>query len=164
MQRVELGFDTAERIRRSAEGAYPEECCGFLIGTVGRDSQPTIIDRTVAAPNRAEGNRGRRYAIEPEVLADLEERLEPEGRTVLGFYHSHPDLGAGPSSHDVELAWPGYLYAIVAVDNGRAGEIAAYSMNGAEREFRRLLVVTASRPREADPTPPQGEGLTEGRP
>ena len=51
------------------------------------------------------------------------------GLDVLGFYHSHPDHPAEPSEYDREHALPGYVYVIVAVDNGGAGEVKSWSLS-----------------------------------
>ena len=39
--------------------------------------------------------------------------------SIVGFYHSHPTTSAEPSSRDLELAVPGYMYVIIDVPRGR---------------------------------------------
>ena len=51
---------------------------------------------------------------------------------VVGYYHSHPDGLATPSSTDRQSAWPGVSYIIVAVKSGRAMEVRSWSFDGGE--------------------------------
>lgn len=89
------------QIRQEAQRAGREECCGALIR--GADA---VIERIVPLPNEAAEPRTG-YAIPPRSLFELERTMP-----VAGFYHSHPDGTSIPSRHDIELAWPGYIYVI----------------------------------------------------
>src|SRR5207247_2424708 len=73
-----------------------------------------------AAPAR---NRDR---IDPESFRRAQERLDRDGLEVIGVYHSHPDHPPAPSAFDREHAWPWLSYAIVAVAQGRAGELKSW--------------------------------------
>jgi proteasome lid subunit RPN8/RPN11 len=137
-------------MREHAEREYPNECCGFLIGSVDPLTQHRTVHRTLAALNRAGSDRGKRFAIVPQDLADLEEALEPEGLTVLGFYHSHPDHPAVPSGFDTEHAWPWYSYVIVRVNSGRAGDLGCFELDAERREFRSVRTVAS----DSIPRPP----------
>jgi proteasome lid subunit RPN8/RPN11 len=100
-------------MREAAIGGYPEEVCGILVGR--EENGAGVITRVVPTANASEADRRRRYEIPP---ADLvrEQRLAREaGLRILGFYHSHPDHQPAPSPHDLELAWPAYVYVIVTV-------------------------------------------------
>jgi proteasome lid subunit RPN8/RPN11 len=46
----------------------------------------------------------------------------------VGFYHSHPDHPAEPSSFDLEHAWPYYSYLIVSVRDGRVADARSWRM------------------------------------
>lgn len=129
-------------IARHGEEAYPDECCGFLVGTTS-DEERQIV-RIERAPNEFEGERRRRFAIRPEELQKLEERLEGTSLLVLGFYHSHPDHPARPSSFDQDHAWPWYLYLVQNVEHGHAGPIGAFELAPEEREFREIPLRAAS--------------------
>lgn len=158
---VGIGQGILDDLCRHAEREYPDECCGFLIGTPSPPDAVPQIERIVPVPNRAAADRATRYAIEPGDLADLEEQLEPKGQTVLGFYHSHPDRETAPSAHDTELAWPGYLYVIVAVAARKAGEVAAFALRPGRDGFQRLRLLVAVPPSAAPNA--RGEALTAGR-
>jgi proteasome lid subunit RPN8/RPN11 len=110
----------ANVMREAAIGDYPEECCGIL---VGRESggAGTVV-RVVPTRNARVSDRPRRYEIPPADLVREQRASREQGMRILGFYHSHPDHPAVPSSHDLELAWREYVYVIVPVDGGLAGE------------------------------------------
>lgn len=134
MNRTIIPAELLAGIARHGEEAYPEECCGFLLGT------STDEDRTVArierAANKFEGERRRRFVIRPEELRQVEERLDGTALCVIGFYHSHPDHPAQPSTFDREHAWPWYLYLVQAIQGGRATDIGGFELDTEEPVFR----------------------------
>ncbi len=114
-----------------AREAHPDECCGFLLGS-GTDAGLAAAPDAAAAgalgvaPREAlravnrDGAGRTRFAIAPEDVFAAHRLAAARGLTVVGFYHSHPFGEARPSARDFALAWPGYLYAIVADDALRA--------------------------------------------
>jgi len=110
---------------RHAAEAYPEECCGALIGT---DGLPRSVDRVVAAGNARSEERGRRYLIEPGTVRAAERAAGDDGLEVIGFYHSHPDHPARPSGFDRDHAWPWYSYVIVPATSSGAGAPRAWRL------------------------------------
>lgn len=125
-----------EGIARHGEETYPDECCGFLVGTATEEERR--ITRIERAANEFEGERRRRFVIRPEELLRVEERLEGTSLLVLGFYHSHPDHPARPSTFDQDHAWPWYVYLVQNVDRGHAGDIGAFELEPEAREFRSI--------------------------
>jgi len=113
-------------IHREGEQAYPEECCGVLAGQPGQVKQ---VRRLLPVVNRR-ADDPHRYLIAPEDLQRVEAEVRQAGLEVLGFYHSHPDHPAAPSSFDVEHAWPWYSYLIVRVDRGRAVKATSWQLAG----------------------------------
>ncbi|MEK7858667.1 MAG: M67 family metallopeptidase [Elusimicrobiota bacterium] len=111
-------------VRSAAEAAFPEECCGFLLGPTPEDfevlGRPVVVEAVRPLPNGWEsGERTRRYQIDPKLLAKVEEELSGSGRSIVGFYHSHPGVPAWPSPFDLLRAWPCYSYWIVSVMEGK---------------------------------------------
>lgn len=104
-------------IRRHAADAYPDECCGALIGHGDR-----VVEAFPLSNAQAE-NRKRRFLIGPDAYRRAEARADELSATLLGFYHSHPDHPAVPSSFDLEHAWPNLTYAIVSVRAGQPQEL-----------------------------------------
>jgi proteasome lid subunit RPN8/RPN11 len=101
-----------------AQEAHPDECCGFLLGAKGAGIGAAPRE-AVRAVNR-EGEGRTRFAIAPEDVLAAHRGAAARGLAVVGFYHSHPCGEARPSARDFALAWPGYVYVIVAGDALRA--------------------------------------------
>ena len=111
-------------IRAHGAEDYPHECCGFLVGRA--EGQTVIVARTVPAANTREDSPRNRFEIEPGELVHTDRAARAEGLGVVGFYHSHPDAPAVPSSFDREHAWPGYCYVIVSVRQGSPQELRSW--------------------------------------
>lgn len=114
---VALSASARNAMLRHALDAFPEECCGVLVGA---DGPRRAVARAVPAENRRTAERARRYLIDPVALRDVERAADAEGLQVIGFYHSHPDHPARPSGFDREHAWPWYSYLIVPVTSAGA--------------------------------------------
>jgi len=113
-------------IHREGERAYPGECCGVLAGHPGEIKE---VRRLLPVVNRR-ADDPHRYLIGPEDLQRVEAEVRQADLEVLGFYHSHPDHPAAPSSFDAEHAWPWYSYLIVRVDRGHAVEATSWQLAG----------------------------------
>ena len=115
------------QVLAAAEKAFPEECCGFLIGPVpdGFEKPGRAVAATQARPlpnGWESAARTHRYQIDPRLFAQVESELAGTGSAIVGLYHSHPSVPAWPSPFDLERAWPCYSYWIVCVREGRARE------------------------------------------
>jgi len=135
---VGVAVAALEAIRAHAEAAYPEECCGALVGWsggVGGRGRGRVVVRAIPTGNGAVRGRGRRYLIPGEVVRAVEAEARAGGLAVVGFYHSHPDGGAEPSRSDLELAWPWYSYLIAGVSGGRAGAIRGWRLRDDRATF-----------------------------
>ena len=111
---IALSPAAMHKIRVHATEAYPEECCGILLGTE-REAGKDVSD-VIRIGNAREENRTRRFLIAPEEYRRAEIAARAEGLGVMGFYHSHPDHPARPSQFDLDHAWPWCSYVIVAVE------------------------------------------------
>lgn len=145
---LRLAKGLLERVQEHAARAYPEECCGALIGPVPEDFDRP--GRAVEAKDlRPLGNsweagaRDRRYQVAPLEIARLERELAGTGSGVVGWYHTHPDVPAWPSPFDLMRAWPCYSYLIVSVDGGRPADARSWLRSEDGRDFlpERLEVV-----------------------
>ncbi|MDR2141895.1 MAG: M67 family metallopeptidase [Deltaproteobacteria bacterium] len=106
---IHLELALRERLVEAARQAYPLEAGGFLLGQQrGEDYflQAQIPGQGPLSPTG--------YLLSAEELLAAEATARTWGLLVLGFYHSHPEGPAWPSSVDHDDALPGYLYAIVA--------------------------------------------------
>jgi proteasome lid subunit RPN8/RPN11 len=82
-------------IMNHARSAYPDECCGFLLG---RGSCERRIHRALSALNTSKGARAKRFKIDPMELIRADEEANRSTLDLVGVYHSHPDAPAQPSS------------------------------------------------------------------
>ena len=130
------------QIAKAAEAAYPEECCGLLVGRC-EASGDRVVTRVVASPNVAEGGARDRFEVDPQLRFDVQRALEDGPERIIGHYHSHPDHPAQPSERDLEMAWePDLVWLIVAVEDGRATETTAHLLDRDEGRFRPMRLAT----------------------
>jgi proteasome lid subunit RPN8/RPN11 len=132
---IALKAETERRIREEGEKAYPDECCGFLLGRFNDDGgrrAETIIP--VANAREAE-EQYHRFVIRPEDFMRAEKEARRQNRDIIGIYHSHPDHPARPSEYDREQAMPFYSYVIVAVEAGRAAELTSWELADNREQF-----------------------------
>ena len=124
-----------EAILAHADTAWPDECCGLLLG------QGRMVDEVRPARNIAR-DPGRRFLIDPaDHFAALRE-ARVRGRTVLGAYHSHPHGEPSPSETDIaEAVEDGQFIHVIASPprEGRPAALAAYCMT--PRNFVPLRLV-----------------------
>lgn len=136
-----LSADTLAAIRNEGEQGFPQEICGFLLGRVTDGNREVTRHRAVDNA-RAEGEQRNRYIIRPEDFLATEKLARAEQLDIIGFYHSHPNAPARPSVYDTEHAWPWYVYVIVSVLDGRAGDVTAWVLQDDRREFGPEALVT----------------------
>ena len=122
-----------EAITRHASRSYPEECCGFLLGSPGDGD--TRVASVLAAENERADSRHNRYVIRPESVLAAHKQARAQGLSVVGYYHSHPDHPAEPSEFDREHAWPGLSYLIVAVQGGSPAAVRSWRLRDDRTRF-----------------------------
>lgn len=130
------------QIESAAVKAYPNECCGILIG---RDDPGVRRILTIeAVANAAYGpEQGTRFAIHPRDIMYAESSAAASGAAVIGFFHSHPDHPARPSEIDRANAWPFYSYVIVSVQRGEAVDLTSWVWDAETKIFTRQDIIEA---------------------
>jgi Predicted metal-dependent protease of the PAD1/JAB1 superfamily len=141
---LRLTEEHRRELEAHGERGYPEEICGFLIGTAAggekRVTRLIAIENTWDDAGEAEFaatgpqdfatvGRRRRFKIPPEEYYREDKAARERGESILGFYHTHPDHPARPSPYDLALAqeiFPGYSYIILSVRAGRADEMTSW--------------------------------------
>jgi len=143
---VRLHWTAAQRdaIARHGETGYPDEICGFLLGT--RMDGEKRVREVVPVGNEWEETeeRRRRFMIAPQDFLREERRAREAGWEILGFYHSHPDHAARPSETDREAAWPGYSYVIQSVREGHAAEIHSWRLQDDREGYDEEAIMVAN--------------------
>lgn len=122
-----------EVMHDAASTGYPEEVCGILVGRE-QDGVGFVV-RVVPTRNASGSDRAHRYEIPPADLVHEQRAARASNLRILGFYHSHPDHPAEPSPHDLELAWPDYVYVIVPVAGRRTGQARVWRLAHGRRTF-----------------------------
>jgi proteasome lid subunit RPN8/RPN11 len=142
-----------QAIQRQAEGTYPEECCGLLLGKIDwaaspegdrivaqlqplenqwqpqvEESPPSPEPESDPAPKSAL-SKNRRYWVDPQDLFTAQRQARAQGLDIIGVYHSHPDHEAVPSECDRSQAWPAYTYPIVSVHQGKAVDMRCWLLD-----------------------------------
>jgi proteasome lid subunit RPN8/RPN11 len=107
-----------ESIIAHARCAYPEECCGALLGAEGRVEAALALDNVAIEAHR--------FELRPDDLVRAEGEARARGLRLTGIYHSHPDSGAELSEADLENACPWLFYLVLSLGGGELVEARAW--------------------------------------
>ena len=122
-------------IRNEGEKAYPNECCGFLLGELQNNDDRLITELLPIANNFAADEQFHRFLITPEDFLRAEKEARTRRLEILGFYHSHPDHPSFPSQYDQDHALPFYSYIIVSVQKGAAATLNSFQLTPERTKF-----------------------------
>lgn len=93
-----------------AKKELPNECCGILAGKNGTVKKVYDMKNIEKTPLR--------FFAEPKQQFVVMKQIWKQGLDMVGIYHSHPDIDAYPSAHDVRTAfYPDVLYVIASLKN-----------------------------------------------
>ena len=121
-----------ELVRVHGEEAYPQECCGVLVGEFG-DGVERTVHGVVRCGNARIDSPEQRYSIDPAELIRVQREARMGGRNIVGFYHSHPDWPARWSSIDLDEAhWTGCSYVITSIEKGKAAGTSSFLLRGGD--------------------------------
>jgi desampylase len=98
-----------------AEEAHPLECCGLLLGEGSSVLDIVRADNVSPAP---EWN----FEVDPAVLIPFEKAAREGKRSILGYFHSHPNGVCEPSENDAKQANRDGRYWVILA----AGKAAAW--------------------------------------
>ncbi len=124
---IRLTHTQDQAIRNHGATEFPLECCGVLLGEVHAGIK--VVREVRPLPNEHEDERTRRFLIPPTVMRDLMAEEKHTGQVVLGFYHSHPNHPAIPSTYDRQWAWEWWTYIIVSVQDGVPTNMTAWQLD-----------------------------------
>jgi len=110
-----------------AEGKFPNECCGAMIGRIADDSKN--VTAAVPMENAYAGEQGARYELRPEDLLQADRSARAAGLDLIGIFHSHPDCDAYFSKTDLENSCPWYSFVVLSVKGGRFDHAASFLPN-----------------------------------
>jgi proteasome lid subunit RPN8/RPN11 len=140
--RVILSRQWVELIHDHSSSAYPEECCGLLLGRfedAGENDSKTKTKLVVYVKRMenvfASEERYHRYTIDPSEFLKAEIEAESLGLEIVGIYHSHPNAAAKPSEFDKNHAWPSLSYVVVEVRDSKPIETKSWVLKEDRTEF-----------------------------
>ena len=149
---IRVNQEHIKKIERHGEQTYPNECCGFLIGTseggvnVLREVYPAdnewdasinkteTLGETIPAASRQYATTARaeshanRYWITPDQYKRADAYADGRNLQIIGYYHSHPDHPAQPSGYDFDHScFANQSYMIVAIEKGKAAALNSFT-------------------------------------
>lgn len=130
---LKLPQSQLQAIHSHASESYPLECCGLLLGT-REGGAGSVIEARRGSNLNVESAKDR-YLLDPKDQLKAEKEARNLGWEVLGYYHSHPDHPARPSSTDNEMSWEEYSYVILSVINGKPAEAACFRRGALEDQL-----------------------------
>ena len=138
---IEIPRTVVRAIEEHARAAFPEECCGFLLGSA---TEPRRLVEARRAKNTAPEDRARRYVIDPLELLHTDEEARAKHLDLIGIYHSHPNHPAAPSEFDRSRAANWYSYVILSIRDRRPGDLTAWRFDESGRRFEPEEIVIRS--------------------
>ena len=147
MRALQFTEEVLEAISQHARKDYPNECCGFLLGTE-TDDQRQFTDYLLV-DNSKEGDQRKRFEISGKDYMKAECEAALRGLDLLGIYHSHPDHPAIPSRHDHKQAVPFFSYVILSVRKGQISKYTSWQLNEAGEFEREHIINTQQYQQEA---------------
>ena len=145
MSAIVLPDAIARQIESEGVRAYPNECCGILIGSAAAAATTNrVVERIMPMKNTFDaGEQYHRFTIDPMALARADEEAAKAGKAVVGFYHSHPDHPAQPSEYDRTHVppWSFYSHIIVAITKGEPADMTCWQMDEQTEQFKPQEIV-----------------------
>jgi proteasome lid subunit RPN8/RPN11 len=146
---LKLTRQQLEAIRAHGTRDYPNECCGILLGRSSDEhkevTEVVALRNLRHEPDRAQAilpidspaieSERNRFLIDPKDQIWVEKDARERKLVVLGYYHSHPDHPARPSTYDCDHAWPWYSYVIISIQQGSAGELSSWVLRDDRSAF-----------------------------
>ena len=129
---ITIPVSLLRQIYDHAEASYPNECCGLMVGAMGKDK---TVHAFRTCRNLNEERARDRYDMDPLDMLGVEREFGNGPWDIVGIYHSHPDHPSRPSQTDTDRAWPDYSYVIISVQKGTVASAQSWVLNEGERKF-----------------------------
>lgn len=146
-----VGIDIPEDVLREAlaeaVAKYPDEACGFLLGSGGKASRFVAcrnIQNELHArdPKRYPRDAKTAYVIAPEDQARAAAEAKSLGLQIVAVVHSHPEHDAYFSAEDKanaapwgEPLFPGTSYVVVSVYGKKVRAVNEYYWDDEKKDF-----------------------------
>ncbi len=113
---IEIALEQWKKMVAHAEAAYPNECCGVMLGRT--DGSAKAVTVSMQLDNVSQGSQAARYELRPEDLLNADREARRQGLDLIGIYHSHPDCDAYFSETDLKNSCPWYSFVVISVQQG----------------------------------------------
>ena len=113
---IKIESDAWQVMVAHARSAFPNECCGAMLGSSDGDSK--FVKVAVPLENAFEGSQAARYDIRPEDLLAADREARRLGLELIGIFHSHPDCDAYFSETDLKNSCPWYSFLVLSIRYG----------------------------------------------
>ena len=100
-------------ITQHAQMAFPNECCGILLGK-RTEADTWHVTSVLKSANVTQDDPARTFEIDPTLLIRTQKACRDGGQNILGYYHSHPNGAPHPSERDKKNAWDADKVWIIA--------------------------------------------------
>ena len=131
---IVLPDELEQAIRGHGEETFPDECCGFMLGSVNGEDR-RVVELMRADNDREDEEQYHRFLITPEAYMQGEKAARSKDLDIVGFYHSHPNAPARPSQYDLDHAWPFYSYVIVSIMDKNADTMTSWILKDDRSAF-----------------------------
>ena len=107
---LHLSSNDQQQLLGWAEAAAVYECCGLLRGRGNWVAAVELTQNVAADPTG-------RFELDPAALVAVHKDIRAGGMPLLGYFHSHPNGLAQPSSIDVAQAPPDNLFWLIIANH-----------------------------------------------
>jgi proteasome lid subunit RPN8/RPN11 len=113
---IQIDGEPWRKMIEHARTAYPNECCGAMLGKVDDDHKRVAV--AMPLENVSAGSQRARYELRPEDLLHADREARRRQMDLVGIYHSHPDCGAYFSETDLKNSCPWYSFVVLSIQKG----------------------------------------------
>jgi len=115
--KLKIKYRYFESIEKHALKVFPLECCGLLIGKMGKGIFE--VKEVVQAENVHKSEVS--FEADAELVYRALDAAEAKGLDLIGIYHSHPNMRAYVSAVDAEIMklWPNVAWLVLGVSENQ---------------------------------------------
>ena len=140
---LRLNEDHVHLMKEQTQKAFPNEACGFLLGTTSDDGA-MHVSKVVACDNTS-SMPVQRFELDSELHLRLQREAREQGQDILGCYHSHPKGPARPSLEDLSRAvMPEWVWVIWGQVEDRPFGMRAFVLEHPETAAKRFVPLAVS--------------------
>ncbi len=138
-----------EAVLKQASEEYPKECCGLILGPIGKDKfsriQPVCNlqdDYHAKDPEQFPRTSKDAYWMDPIHLLKIQKETRAKNEEIKIIYHSHIDTGAYFSAEDKQAAiydglpvYPSVRYLVVSIHGGCFQKANLFAWKSESKDF-----------------------------